>query len=46
MNLTRAELKKIMRSPITIAAIVIVLALNVVTFMTTGNSYYAPAGED
>ena len=46
MNLTRAELKKIMRSPITIAAFVIVMALNVVTFMATGNSYYAPAGED
>ena len=46
MNLTRAELKKIMRSPITIAAVAIVMALNVVTFMTTGNSYYAPAGEN
>ena len=41
MNLTRVELKKILRSPITIAVFAIVLALNVVTFMTTGNGLFS-----
>lgn len=46
MNLTLLELRKLLKGPVILVAIIAIFALNILNFMTTGNSYYAPGSPE
>lgn len=46
MELTVHELKKLFKNPVTVAAIILIFAFNLMTFVSSGNSYYSIGNED
>ncbi len=46
MKLTVQELKKLFKNPVTVAAIILIFIFNLMTFVSSGNSYYSIGNED